>query len=134
MEFKKLLNELNALNLPIEKYAITSSGPLGVRGIRKSKDLDIIVTKELWSELASKYNHSNNSSLKIGNIEFFCEKLFSNSVGPSINQQIMESEIIEGYPFVKLETIKYFKQISTREKDKLDLKLIQEYEDKNKKH
>lgn len=68
------LDELRSLNLPEGKFAIFGSGPIAVRGIRESEDLDIIVKQDLWDFLAEKYPVSlsaNPTCLKIGNIEIF---------------------------------------------------------------
>lgn len=42
------LDELQSLKLSTEKFAIFGSGPIAVRGIRESEDLDIIVKQDLW--------------------------------------------------------------------------------------
>jgi len=44
---QKLFDIVRKLNLPLDKYAITSSGPIGVRNLRKINDVDIICTDEL---------------------------------------------------------------------------------------
>jgi hypothetical protein len=129
MRFKDLLEELDILELPMGEYAISGSGPLAIRGIRDSKDLDILVTEELWNALTVKYSHKEAVSLRIGNIEVFCEKLFGeNSVGPKVEEQIRAAETIQGYPFVNLETIKFYKRLGNRDKDKHDLQLIEQFE------
>lgn len=129
MNFDILLKELNKLELPIGEYAITSSGPLGIRGIRESNDLDVIVTKTQWKKLVTKYPVHNQSKIAIGNIDLSYEGSYgTNKIGPSIEDQISSAEIIKGYPFVKLETIKFFKTKSNRKKDKLDLELIRKFE------
>jgi hypothetical protein len=43
------------LDLPVGQYAITSSGPIGVREIREIGDIDLVVDDDLWNELASAY-------------------------------------------------------------------------------
>jgi len=57
MKIDILLAELDKLNLPDDQYAITSSGPLAIRGIREANDLDIIVTPKVWTELSKKYTN-----------------------------------------------------------------------------
>ncbi len=51
----KYLDELEKLNLPKGKFSIFGSGPLAIRGLRENKDLDILVTHNLWYKLAKKY-------------------------------------------------------------------------------
>jgi hypothetical protein len=43
------------LDLPVGQYAITSSGPIGVREIREIGDIDLVVDDDLWNELATAY-------------------------------------------------------------------------------
>lgn len=37
-------DKLTRLNLPINQYAITGSGPMGARGLKDIGDIDIIVS------------------------------------------------------------------------------------------
>ena len=46
--------EVRALKLPLDQYAITSSGPLGIRGVRQIGDIDLVLSDGLWSELAGR--------------------------------------------------------------------------------
>jgi hypothetical protein len=48
MPFAEQLNELRKLNLPRDGFVICGSGPLAVRGIRDSHDVDLVVKKKLW--------------------------------------------------------------------------------------
>ena len=52
---------IKALHLPIDQYAITGSGALGIRNLRAIGDIDIIVTPELWNILAKKYEVPHDS-------------------------------------------------------------------------
>jgi len=69
----KYLDELKSLNLPKGKFAIFSSGPLSVRGLRKNEDLDVLVTPDLWNELAEEYpittKKGRPDSIYIGHIQ-----------------------------------------------------------------
>jgi hypothetical protein len=123
----KYLDELSVLNLPIEKYAIFGSGPIAIRNLRESNDVDIIVKQDLWDLLISKYPtslHNNPTCLKIGNIEIF-KSWLTLSVG--IDEMIGSAEIIEHFPFVQLRYVVEWKIKSGREKDTKDVKLIEEY-------
>lgn len=50
----KYLSKLKKLNLSPNQYAIFGSGPMAVRGIRKIKDLDVVVKDEPYKELLEK--------------------------------------------------------------------------------
>ena len=126
MEFKKLLEELRKLNLPVDSYVIFGSGSMSVRGIRESSDLDIIVSDKVWQDFIKKYSTKNNnkSIIQIGNIEI-CKDLLpwlDNS-----EELIKRSEIIDGFSFLTLEDTLKLKEKFGREKDREDIKLIQEY-------
>ena len=79
-----LFNELRALNLPGDQYAIFGSGPLGVRGLRDITDVDIIVTPELFAKLAVETPAIDHAPgvrrIQRGNIEIL--DAWSPSVGP----------------------------------------------------
>ena len=126
MEFKKLLEELRKLNLPVDSYVIFGSGSMSVRGIRESSDLDIIVSDKVWQDFIKKYSTKNNnkSIIQIGNIEI-CKDLLpwlDNS-----EELIERSEIIDGFSFLTLEDTLKLKEKFGREKDREDIKLIEEY-------
>lgn len=119
---KNLLNELDniidELGLSKDDYAIFGSGPLSIRNIIESNDLDIIIKK-------NKYPFKENPK-KLGNIEFS----YNWPDIKDINILIDNSEIIENHPFVKMEYVKMYKNKMNRFKDKIHLKKIKEYEDK----
>ena len=135
MKIKDLLTELDKLNLPKDKFAITSSGPLGIRNIREINDLDIIVYPCLWQELSKRYpiiKEDNFESIYIKNIQIlgpgsnFGNPKFGNKI-----DQINNADLFDDYRFVKLETVLEIKKSQNRSKDIADVKLIKEYLLKN---
>ena len=128
----KHLNELSSLNLPAGKFAIFGSGPMSVRGIRESEDLDIIVKQDAWDFLANKYPaslHSNPTCLKIGNVEVYKDWL---ELSDRIDEMIDSAETIANFPFVRLKYVVEWKTQFGREKDLKDIELIQKYNDGQK--
>ena len=123
----RYLKELKKIKLPRNQYAIFGSGPLAIRNIRKSKDIDIIVKKKLWNKLIKKYK-VRNGKIKIGNVEIFKDWLgFKN-----VNKLIADVDIFKNIRFVKLKYVISWKKKRNKEKDKRDIKLINKYI-KNKK-
>ncbi len=123
--FNRLILELKKLNLPNNEYAVFGSGPLAIRGIRESKDIDIIVKLKLWNMLAKKYP-IKNKKISIGSIDITYEKLSPWS--GNINNLIDNAEVIDGIRFLTLsDTIKW-KKAYGREKDKRDIQLIEKYQ------
>jgi len=126
---KKLLTELAKLNLPKDQFVVYGSGPMGIRGIRKIKDLDLVVSKGLWKKLAEKYPSEVGNKLRInlGKIE-----ILDKPVVGTVESLIKEADIIGGIRYVKLETLIKLKRKMGREKDFRDIKLIKNYLAKTK--
>ena len=120
-------NELKTLDLPKDKFAIFGSGPMAIREIRESHDIDIIVKYDLWEKLRHKYStalHQNPTCLKIGNIEIFKDWP---PLSGRIDEIIDSAETISGFPFVKLKYVVEWKTHFGREKDLKDIELINKY-------
>jgi len=120
--FKKQLAELKKLNLPNDKYAVFGSGPLAIRGIRNSKDIDIIVKLDLWNKLIKRYPQENDKLIRIGFIEIYKNWL---PWFEDVNLLIDDADIFERIRFVKLKYVLAWKKSFGREKDKKDIQLIE---------
>ncbi len=119
------LTELKSLNLPVGKFAIFGSGPMAVRKIRQARDLDVIVKKDLWHNLVQKFplsRRQKNQYLKIGNLEIYYNWF---KLSNEINEMIDNADIIDDFPFVKLEYVLAYKKELGRKKDIADIKLIE---------
>lgn len=131
---------IRALNLPIDEYAITGSGPLGIRGMRMIHDIDIIVTENLWDILAKQYAIVNEKGFdKIvfpdGIVEAFgFNSFYADENAPTISSRIEDAEVIDGLPFETLEDVLYFKRKMAREKDLKDIDLIDKSKPKEPPH
>jgi len=131
MKLKVLLAELDRLNIPKDKMAITSSGPMGIRNIREIGDLDIIVLPEVWGKLSKQYevkNVGDFESIVIGNIQILGKgSWFTDPKYGDVESDIKNADIIDGYRWVKLEKILKIKKMKNRPKDKKDVELIENY-------
>ena len=126
---KDLFNKVKEIGLPLGKYAIFGSGPMGIRELRECRDLDIIVTEDIYNI----YKNNSGWELKKCDKSEYLEKdnieLWKNW-SPSdwnINQLIKNAEIIDDLPFVRLEEVLRWKKILGREKDLEDIKIIERY-------
>lgn len=129
--FKDLLEKVKQLNLSPGNFAIFGSGPMGVRGIRECKDVDIIVTDDLFDDLSKNTDWESGVTdaygdkyLRVGDIEIW------QNWRPEdwdIGALIKNAEIIDGLPFVKLEKVLKWKEMIGRDKDKKDIELIRNY-------
>ena len=132
---KRIFDVVKELNLPIGHFAITSSGPIGVRGLRQINDADIIVDNYLWSILVKEHKpETDNGLTKItlsgGLVEVLGEGSFFSNYSPedpTVEHQIKTAEVIDGLPFVKLKFIRHFKEKLGREKDLKDIGIIDQY-------
>lgn len=132
------MRDLSDYGLPAEEYVIVGSGPLGIRGIRETQDLDVIVSEKLWHELSQKSPIVKNwgvDKIVFGNdkIEILGEgSLFRNPEIASVEEMIQTADIIEGHRFLNLPLLKKFKAKMGREKDLKDIALIDQYLAKEK--
>jgi GrpB-like predicted nucleotidyltransferase (UPF0157 family) len=133
---QKKFQDVKKLNLPLTQYAITGSGPLGIRNLKEIGDIDIIVTDKLWEDLVSKYgvvdqNGIKKVVIKKNQIEIFCENSFytqpKEKNDPNIFERIENSEIIDGLPFESLNHVLFYKQKMYREKDLEDIMIIEDW-------
>ena len=137
--FSLFLEKLKNLNLPKGKFAIFGSGPIGVRNIRDTHDLDIIITKELFDKYKNMQGWEVKNFERDGRYVEMIENSgieFYNNWGPGewdTNQLINEAELIDNLPFVNLDTVIKWKQISGRKKDLKDIQLIKTFLQKSKK-
>lgn len=131
MKMKVLLEELERLDIPKNKIAITSSGPLGIRNLREIGDLDIIVYPEVWRDLIKKYpviNQDNFESIHVGNIQILgAGSWFTDPQFGSVEEDIDNADLIDGNRYVKLEKILEIKKHKNRKKDIDDVRIIESY-------
>lgn len=127
-----IFSKVRDLNLPKGKYTIFGSGPLGIRKLRPSKDVDIVMTPELW------YSYKNDTkdwTINRSNLgsDFLVNKdgieLYKNwKPGRwNVKELIRTSDTIDGLSFVSLDNVLKWKKMISREKDLDDIKLINNY-------
>lgn len=120
-----LFEKLKELNLPIGKYAVFGSGPMCIRRIRENRDIDVIVTKDIFEMYKKNPDWELkrcNKSDYLENKNFEIELWEDWAPGEwNVEDLINDSEIINDLPFVKLEYVKEWKKIHGREKDLKDV-------------
>ena len=134
MNFQTQFENLKKLNLPADQFVVVGSGALSIKGIRDSKDLDVIVTNSLWSRMIKKYKVGINSfgveNLELENdIEILnpTQSIFGNSKVVPITEIFEKADIFDGIKFLNLDHLKKIKKELGREKDLKDIKLIDDY-------
>lgn len=129
-----IFEEVKKLNLPPGEYVIVGSGPMAARGIRRYKDIDILVTKKFYKKLIKQgwktveINGVNGKFVVLKNGKFEADKrLCIGDYKPDIEAVIKNAEVINGIPFMRLEELIKFKTALGREKDLKDIELIEKY-------
>jgi len=126
---KELFQKVRALNVPIGKYALFGSAPLAVRGIRECRDIDMIVSEDVWEEYKKKgwavaVAAHGSEYLSRDEIEMWKDWYPGEW---NVAELIQTSEIIDALPFVTLDNVVKWKKMKGREKDRNDIRLIEEF-------
>ncbi len=131
MNIHDCLKQLTKLNLPQDQYVIVGSGSLGIREIRESHDLDVLVTEELWKHLKENFPLTKTEpveNIDIGDVQILGHgSMFRQADIASVETIIATADVFSGHKFINLELLKKFKQREGRDKDLKDIELINRY-------
>ncbi len=131
MDFSDFLAQLTQLNLPKDQYVIVGSAALAAKGIRVAKDLDVLVTEELWQQLRKSYTLTKTTpveNIDIGDIQILGHgSPFRNETIATLGEMIKTADIVSGHPILNLQLLRQFKKNEGREKDLKDVVLIDAY-------
>ena len=125
-KFVDLLVGVEALHLPKGEYAVAGSGPLAIRNIREAHDVDLIVKRDVWEELARcrTVTGRKKNCIIIGPVEIWKDWMVFTDL---IDEMIDNSEEIRGFPFTKLSYVVAWKRWMGREKDLDDIEAIERW-------
>lgn len=123
------------LNIPSGQYAVFGSGLLDVLGLRQSRDIDLLVSRELFEKLLQRGDWTEIaypdglSGLKhrSEDVEAFYEAGWSGCDEAGVRQKIRQADVIDGVSFVNLEDILAWKREMGRPKDLKDVELLEKY-------
>lgn len=130
---------LKELNFPQGDYVVVGGGVLEAHGIRKTDDLDILVTPQLfqklrlegWLELSMpKLKLKRYLDGPIRKIELYLD-VNAGHFHPTTEELISRSSNIQGFSFLRLEDLLQFKLAYNRPKDLKDVELILNYAHSN---
>jgi hypothetical protein len=129
-----LISKIKSLNLPTGKYMIFGSAVMEIHGIRKAKDIDLLINEDLYKELRKKgWNRKWNfkrvltcKAVKKEDVEGFTNLKWKDYQFET-QDLIKKAEIINGISFMKLEDYLEYKKHLPREKDKNDVLLMQNF-------
>ncbi len=136
----KIIEKIKALNFPEKQFLILGGGILEVKNIRPTRDLDIVVTENLMDVLRKDKTWSLKKvySVKDKIVELLCRE--GVEVCTSVHsvydldyflQNKDRYEEIEGVYFSSLKDLLRMKSVWKREKDLVDIELINKYLDKS---
>ena len=135
-EKNSFIERVRATKLPLGKLIIIGSGVLAAHGIRDARDIDLVVTAELFDILAKddtwKRGREGSAShaLERGDTEVWTDWSTDGSGHPTYEDLLPDTEIIDGVRFVTLEYLEKRKVERSDEKDKEDIRSIHEYQNR----
>jgi hypothetical protein len=146
MDAMNISDRVKAVGLPLGKYVVVG-GAMEAFGIRKAKDLDIVVTEDLFTELMKKgwklcecekcqaawRQGSTDRILKGDGVDILSEYSCGDQYYAETDWLIKNAAIIDGVPYVQLEELLKWKKTAAREKDLKDVVLIEQFLAKKKK-
>lgn len=128
-----VIAEAKKLKLPLGKYVVCGSAVLDVLDIRPAKDIDLIVTHDVYQHLKSE-GWREAVFPSPGRPRSLFKGVYDASFDWGVNEYrpnpailIKTAVVIKGVPFVRLEELLAWKRAAMRDKDKADVKLIEEY-------
>ena len=127
-----ITERIKKLRLPLGQYVIVGSGILEALGIRSANDVDIAVTPELFKKLQTsgvweEEERYGKLFLKQEGIDIIPQLSWSD-YPTTTAEAITSALVIEDIPFMNLEELKRFKSALGREKDRVDIALIETYQ------
>ena len=128
--------EVKKLNFPPGEFVVVGSGIMSVLGLKEAKDIDIVVSEELfkqckdseeWEVVSWTYPDKTGSVyLQQGLVEVYLDVNCGN-FNPATEELIGGSKLVQGVPFITLETLLKFKREYNRPKDRKDIEIIENY-------
>jgi predicted nucleotidyltransferase len=119
--------------LPKTKCIFMGSATLALLGIRENNDLDILVNDEVFNRLYENKKYIEDVGEKSGEKSFYHADLQLSIYREVYPNDLSFSDIksraikVDGYQFMSLDDVIYFKVKMMRPKDRRDLKLITRY-------
>ncbi|MBL7045767.1 MAG: hypothetical protein ISR99_01935 [Parcubacteria group bacterium] len=133
----QIIERIQNIGLPEKQFVVMGSANLEVKGIRKAKDIDIMVKKDLFDELRKdsswEYFHKvgrlgdEREGLKRGEVDLY-HSVWGREDFDYFFSDLSRIELIDGIYFVSLKNLLEAKSGHwDRGKDRKDAELIKEY-------
>lgn len=130
-----IVAKVKELDLPHGQYVVFGSGPLDIHGIRETRDVDLLVTTQLYNQLKEqgwKEKEWGSGGTYLNKDIYEVDNSWSyGNYNPEPEEIIAIAEMHDGVPFAPLTEVVKWKQAFGREKDLEDVKLIRNFLKKN---
>ncbi len=131
MTKEDVITKVKSLNFPKGSYVVFGSAPLAVLDIREVRDIDLLVSQDLYEGLENDGWKKVIKGPKDTPVTFDIFEAHPNwdfsPYAPTLSELLSRAIEAEGFPFASLEDVRKWKAASGRPKDLVDLKLIDEY-------
>ncbi len=131
-----ILAEVKSLNFSANGYIVVGSGIMVMHGLKEPHDIDLVVSpevfnnaqKEGWGQVPYTYQDKlGKFYLRKMDIELYLDVNHGESFRPTLEELLSRAEYFDGVPFLSFEDLIKFKKSYDRPKDRVDIKLIEEY-------
>lgn len=126
-----IVTKTKKLNLKDGSYIVFGSCPMAVAGIRESQDIDMLVdrdTFEILKQAGWQPFPKSPSDIPLVKDDFEAHANWNFSTyKPTLKHLLSSATFIDGIPFASLQEVRKWKLSSGRPKDKVDIKLIDNY-------
>ena len=131
MKKEEIIAKVKTLNLPKGSYVVFGSCPLSAVDIREANDIDLLVSREVFTKLRQigwQELHKSSNDIPLTHDVFEAHDNWDfSSYSPTLDQLLVNAMVIDGVAFASLEEVRKWKIASGRPKDIADIKLIDEY-------
>lgn len=119
-------SKILSLGLPVGGYIVVGSGILHALGIRKSSDIDMVVTPEVFTNFEQQgWQHGNWEGHPTLQHDVF--DIGTSWGGKNVYELLKNVTYIDEIPYLSLTAVRAWKQKARRPKDVRDVELIDSY-------
>lgn len=127
----EIIKKVKSLGLLEGSYVVFGSCPMAAAGIRESNDIDMLVTKQVFDDLAKtgwprSHKDKFDNPLTKDVFEIHYTWNFS-KYSPTLEQLLATATVVDDIPFASLDEVRKWKAASGRLKDLKDIELIDKY-------
>ena len=131
MTKEEVIKKVKEQNFPKGEFIVFGAAPFVIYGIRDVRDIDMLVSVELYKKLNAKgwkKVSKGPSDEPLTNDVFEAHDNWDFSqYAPTLEELLTRATEYEGIDFASLDDVRKWKEVSGRPKDITDLKLIDDY-------